>query len=70
MTKKEIYLKIYMEMKKQEITGTELAEKLGVGRSAVSLVLNKLKNEKNINFENLEKICNVLNLEIIIKEKN
>ncbi len=69
MEKKEMCIRIRSEMIRKEITGTDIAKELGTSRGAVSSFLQRLQKNEGINFDTLEKICDILDLEITVQSK-
>jgi len=54
--------------KKRKLTQSELASMTGIGRTTLSLIENGMINEIGIN--KIITLCELLSLEIIIKEKS
>lgn len=65
---KEIYWIIKRKMSDNNITQTELGEKIGVTQATISAILRRLRTGKGIQANNLERILSALNLEIKIEE--
>lgn len=70
MNKKEIYDKIYINSRIKFKTQTEFAKELNITRQNLNNTMKKMEQEGNISFDTLLSMLDVLNLEIIVQEKN
>ncbi len=70
MTKEEIYLNFLVKLKKEKMSQTELAKKVGISPSSLNNFFKKLREGQGINYDFLEKIADALEFEIIIQEKS
>lgn len=47
----------------------ELADKMGIRKQEISRILLRLEKGKNISFDKLENLCEVLGYEIVVQKK-
>ncbi|AMD95627.1 helix-turn-helix domain-containing protein [Leptotrichia sp. HSP-334] len=59
---KNVYANIEFARNQKGLSKGELANKIGISKSALSFVLNRLKNGKTINTKTLEKWAVALNV--------
>ena len=59
---KNVYANIELARNRKGISKGELAGEIGISKSALSFVLNRLKNGKTINTKTLEKWSKALNV--------
>ena len=59
---KNVYANIELARNQKGLSKGELANEIGISKSALSFVLNRLKNGKTINTKTLEKWANALNV--------
>lgn len=64
-----VYEIINTEIRKNYNTKTEMAKAMNIRKQILNEILDRLKNNKGITFQRLEKILNFLGYEIIIKKK-
>lgn len=69
MIKKNIFVPLNKEIRLNYSSNAEVAEKLGVTRQWVRKVMEKLETEQGLNIKTLEKLCDVLGYEIVIRKK-
>lgn len=69
MTNLELSRKIKEEMKKQNLTQSDIAKALGVNRSDINLTLKNLSNGKSITTKKLFLITEAINKKIIFLDK-
>lgn len=69
MIKKNIFIPLNKEIRLNYSSNVEVAQKMGVTRQWVRKVMEKLETEQGLNLKTLEKLCNVLGYEIIVKKK-
>lgn len=48
---------------------SELAKKIGIRKQELSRILKKLESNKNITLKSLERLCDGLGYEIIVRKK-
>lgn len=65
----KVYEIITTEIKKNYSTKTEVAKAMNIRKQLLNEMLYRLKNNKGITFQRLERILNFLGYEIIIKKK-
>jgi DNA-binding helix-turn-helix protein len=59
---KNVYANIELARNQKGLSKGELANEIGISKSGLSFVLNRLKNGKTINTKTLEKWANALNV--------
>lgn len=64
-----VYEIINSEIKKKYTTKTELARAMNIRKQILNEMLSRLKSNKGITFQRLERVLNFLGYEIIIKKK-
>ena len=59
---RNVYANIELARNRKGLTKGELADEIGISKSALSFVLNRLKNGRTINTKTLEKWADALNV--------
>lgn len=67
--KKSIYEKLYKESRVKFKTQGEFADALGISKQSLNSTIRKLETNGNIAIDNFLKMCEVLNLDVILQEK-
>lgn len=69
MLSKQIFNFLDTEIKINHGDRTKAARKIGISKEMIHAVMNRLENDGGISTKTLEKICNGLECEIIIRKK-
>lgn len=59
----KIYMSLKNEMKKQKINQSQMALKLGVSRSNISIIFSRMKKNK-VSYKNIIKMAKVLEISL------
>lgn len=69
MLSKKLFIFLENEIKKKYGDRTKAARKIGMSKPMIHAVMNRLEAGDGISTKTLEKICNGLDCEILIKKK-
>ncbi|WP_177160666.1 helix-turn-helix transcriptional regulator [uncultured Fusobacterium sp.] len=64
-----IYVPLYREVRLNFKNYEEVAKNMGVTRQWIRQILKKLENGQSLNLKTLEKICDGLGYEIVVRKK-